>query len=307
MIEKAVDRAAIRESYPLIAPRIRRTPVLRWNGTTWLKLELTQHAGSFKTRGAFVNLLTRKIPAAGVAAASGGNHGVAVAYAAMKLGIPARIFVPTISSAAKIARIRSTGAELVVCGNDYADALAACEAHLAKSGALSVHAFDAAETMLGQGTVALEFEEQAPELDTVLVPVGGGGLIGGIAAWYGGGRTGVIGVEPELSPTLHRALEAGAPVDAPVGGIAADSLAPRRVGGRVFPICKAHVERVVLVSETDIRNAQQALWDGARIAAEPGGATAFAALNSGRYAPRADERVGIVISGGNTTAVDFSR
>jgi threonine dehydratase len=306
LLQKTIDRQTIAAVYPLIRPRIRRTPVLAWDARVTLKLELFQHAGSFKTRGAFANLLTRDIPKAGVVAASGGNHGAAVAYAAAKLGVPAKIFVPAISSPAKIARIRDFGADLVVGGAAYAEALAASEAWRAKSGALPVHAFDQAETMLGQGTVGLELEEQAPELDTILVAVGGGGLIGGIAAWYAG-RARVIGVEPEASPTLHDALAAGKPVDAPVGGLAADSLAPRRVGDSVFPIAKAHVARVVLVPDDAIRAAQIALWGGARVVAEPGGATAFAALQSGLYQPEADERVGVVVSGGNTVAVDFSR
>jgi threonine dehydratase len=270
-----------------------------------LKLELFQHSGSFKTRGAFTNLITRSIPAAGVVAASGGNHGTAVAYAAMSLGVPAKIFVPTVSAPAKIARIRSYGAELVVGGELYADALAASEAWVAQSGALPVHAFDQPETLLGQGTLALELEQQA-RLDTLLVAVGGGGLIGGIAAWHAG-RVRVIGVEPESAPTLFEALRAGRPVDAPAGGIAADSLAPKRVGALMFPIARAHVERVVLVSDDAIRRAQQALWESFRVVAEPGGAATAAALLSGAYLPAAGERVGIVLCGGNTTAVDFTR
>ena len=308
-----IDRAAIEKTHALIRPRVRLTPVLETSGADLgmppfpltLKLELMQHSGSFKARGAFTNLMTHAIPAAGVVAASGGNHGVAVAYAAMRLGVPARIFLPTVSSPAKIARIRGYGAELVVGGDLYADALAASEAWVARSGALPVHAFDQPETLLGQGTVALELEQQA-RLDTLLVPVGGGGLIGGIAAWYAG-RVRVIGVEPEAAPTLFEALRAGQPVDAPAGGIAADSLAPRRVGEVMFPIARAHVERVVLVSDDAIRRAQQAVWETFRVVAEPGSAVTAAALLSGAYVPAAGERVGIVLSGGNTTAVDFAR
>ena len=308
-----IDRAAIEKTHALIRPRVRLTPVLETSGADLglppfpltLKLELMQHSGSFKARGAFTNLMTRAIPAAGVVAASGGNHGVAVAYAAMRLGVPARIFLPTVSSPAKIARIRGYGAELVVGGDLYADALAASEAWVAQSGALPVHAFDQPETLLGQGTVALELEQQA-RLDTLLVPVGGGGLIGGIAAWYAG-RVRVVGVEPEAAPTLFAALRAGRPVDAPAGGIAADSLAPRRVGEVMFPIARAHVERVVLVSDDAIRRAQQAVWETFRVVAEPGSAVTAAALLSGAYVPAAGERVGIVLSGGNTTAVDFAR
>jgi threonine dehydratase len=302
----------------VIRPYVRVTPVAAVNGGDFglgafpitLKLELLQHSGSFKARGAFANLLTRKIPAGGVVAASGGNHGVAVAYAAMRLGVRAKIFVPTTSSPAKIARIRAYGAELEVVGQRYADALAASESWVERSGALPVHAFDQRETLLGQGTLGLELSEQAP-LDTVLVAVGGGGLIGGITAWYAGqagaGRTRVVGVEPELAPTLTDALKAGRPVDAPAGGIAADSLAPRRVGELMFPIARDHVAKVLLVSDDAIREAQEALWSATRIVAEPGGAAAFAALLSGSYTPSAGERVGVVICGGNSTAVDFGR
>lgn len=309
-----INRAAIERTYGLITPYIRVTPVVETSGADFglgafalaLKLELFQHAGSFKTRGAFTNLLTRAIPAAGVVAASGGNHGAAVAYAAMRLGVKARIFVPTVSSPAKISRIRGYGADLVVTGDRYADALAASQVWTVESGALPVHAFDQEETLLGQGTLALELGRQAPDLDTLLVSVGGGGLIGGIAAWCGG-RPRVIGVEPEAAPTLTRALEAGKPVDAPAGGVAADSLAPRRVGELMFPIARAHIARVLLVSDAAIRQAQDALWATLRVVAEPGGAAAFSALLSGAYAPAPGERVGVVVSGGNTTAVDFDR
>ncbi|MFL5091396.1 MAG: threonine/serine dehydratase [Xanthobacteraceae bacterium] len=309
-----IGRDDIAATEKLIRPHIRRTPVIEVDGADFgfpanplsFKLELTQHAGSFKARGAFTNLLMRQIPSAGVAAASGGNHGAAVAYAASKLGAPATIFVPSISSPAKIERIRGYGAELVIAGDRYADALAASETWVARSGALAIHAFDQVETLLGQGTVGLELEQQAPALDTLLVAVGGGGLIGGIAAWYAG-RIRIVGVEPEAAPTLTQALAAGHPVDAEAGGIAADSLAPRRVGEKVFPIAQAYVERVVLVADDAIRAAQDALWRTLRIVAEPGGAAAFAALLSGRYRPRPGERIGVLVSGGNTTAVDFSR
>jgi threonine dehydratase len=270
-----------------------------------LKLELFQHSGSFKARGAFTNLLARKVPAAGVVAASGGNHGAAVAYAAMRLGVPAKIFVPTVSSPAKVQRIREYGADLVVQGDRYADALAASEAWAGESGAMPVHAFDQYETMLGQGTLGMELSEQAPEIDTLLVSVGGGGLIAGIAAWYGG-RIKVVGVEPFASPTLTKAFEAGRPVDAEAGGLAADSLAPRRVGDQVFPLAKAYVHGTVLVTDEAIGRAQEALWRSLRVVAEPGGAAAFSALTSGAYQALAGERVGVIISGGNTTAVTFA-
>ena len=298
-----VNRARIAEIEKVIRPHVRRTPVIEAEGLT-LKLELLQHSGSFKARGAFANLLTRDVPGAGVVAASGGNHGAAVAYAAQKLGKPARIYVPTVSSPAKIERIRSYGADLVVTGERYADALAASEKWAAESGALQVHAFDQEAALLGQGTVGLELEEQAPDLDTLLVAVGGGGLIGGIAAWYEK-RIRLIGVEPRLAPTLSNALQAGRPVDAPAGGIAADSLAPKRVGELMFPLAQKYVERVVLVEDDAIRAAHRALWESLRIASEPGGAAAYAALLAGQYKPESDERVGVLVCGGNTTAVKF--
>ena len=272
------------------------------------KLELLQHTGSFKPRGAFTNLLQRQVPKAGVVAASGGNHGAAVAFAAMRLGIPAKIFVPTVASASKIQLIKDCGADVVVGGDWYADALAASGEWVESTGAMAVHAYDQPETILGQGTVATELEAQAPGLDTLLVAVGGGGLLGGIATWYAGRRSiRLIAVEPDQAPTLTRALAAGRPVDAEAGGIAADSLAPRRVGELMFPLAQRHVEKVVLVTDDDIRRAQQELWRVLRVVAEPGGAAAFAALLSGGYQPRAGERVGVIVCGGNTTAVDFSR
>ena len=309
-----IGRDGIAEVEPLIRPYIRRTPVVETEAADFglsgspiaFKLELFQHAGSFKSRGAFANLLRRRVPKAGVVAASGGNHGAAVASAAKRLGVPAKIFVPRVSSPAKIERIRETGADLTIVGDRYAEALAASERWASESGALAIHAFDQPETILGQGTLALELSAQTPELDTVLVGVGGGGLIAGIAAWYQG-QVRVVGVEPEAAPTLTRAFEAGRPIDAPTGSIAADSLAPARVGELVFPIARRWVERVVLVSDDDIRRAQLALWKILRVVAEPGGAAAFAALLSRRYEPKAGERVGIVVSGGNTAAVDFTR
>ena len=312
-MSSTVGRREIEAIREVIRPYVRVTPVVEVRGgevgvgdfLIVLKLELLQHSGSFKARGAFANLLTRTIPPAGVVAASGGNHGAAVAYAAMRLGVPAKIFVPTVSSRAKVDRIRAYGADLAIVGERYADALAASEAWVERTSALAVHAFDQPETLLGQGTLGMEFAEQAA-LDAVLVSVGGGGLLGGVAAWYAGAVT-VVGVEPESAPTLTEALKAGRPVDAPAGGIAADSLAPRRVGELMFPIARAHVARVALVSDEAIRRAQDVLWSAVRIVAEPGGAAAFAAVLSGAYTPAAGERVGVVVSGGNSTAVDFSR
>lgn len=309
---KDINPERITEASVLVRPYIRRTPIIEVDARDFglppahifLKLESLQHSGSFKARGAFANLLSRKIPEAGVVAASGGNHGVAVAFAAKVLGKRARIFVPNVASQEKIDRIRSYGAELVVGGERYADALAASEKWASESGALTVHAYDQVETMLGQGTLALEFEEQCPRLDALLVAVGGGGLIGGVATWYEN-RVRVVGVEPEAAPTLTRALAAGAPVDSPAGGIAADSLAPKRVGELMLPLAQSYVNRVLLVTDDAIQEAQIALWKVLRIVAEPGGAAAFAALLSGRYELKAGERVGVVICGGNTTAVTF--
>jgi threonine dehydratase len=309
-------REQIAAAHRLIRSHIRRTPVVEVDSADFglspsvrlsLKLELLQHTGSFKPRGAFTNLLQRKVPAAGVVAASGGNHGAAVAFAAMRLGIPAKIFVPTVASASKIQLIKDCGADVVVGGDRYADALAASELWVESSGAMPVHAYDQPETILGQGTVALELEEQAPELDTLLVAVGGGGLLGGTAAWYAGSSRmpRLIGVEPDQAPTLTMALAAGRPVDAKAGGIAADSLAPRRVGELMLPLAQRYVEQVVLVSDDAIVRAQQTLWRILRIVAEPGGAAAFAALLTGGYQPSPGERIGVVLCGGNTTAVSF--
>jgi threonine dehydratase len=314
MDRNAIDQKKIAQTYELIRPFVRRTPVVEIDGGDFgldgisitLKLEMLQHSGSFKARGAFTNLLMREVPPAGVVAASGGNHGAAVAFAAMKLEKPARIFVPHIASPSKLERIRGYGADLVVTGELYADALAASQEWAQQSGAMVVHAYDQIETLLGQGTVGLELEEQAPKLDSLLVAVGGGGLIGGIASWYSG-RLKVVGVEPETAPTLTRALQAGHPVDTEAGGIAADSLAPKRVGELMFPIARTHVDCVLLVSDEVIQNAQEMLWKVLRMVAEPGGAAALGALLSRQYQPKPGERVGVILCGANTTAVDFSR
>jgi threonine dehydratase len=303
----AVTRAAVAAVEPLIRPYVRRTPVLAVDradfglppGPLLLKLEQLQHSGSFKARGAFANLLLRDVPAAGVVAASGGNHGTAVAYAARMRGVPARIFVPTVSAPAKIARIRGYGADLVVTGATYADALAASLAWSASSEALVVHAFDQVETMVGAGTLGLELSEQVERADTVLVGVGGGGLLAGMAAWYAG-RARLVGVEPVGAPTLTRALAAGRPVDSPAGSIAVDSLAPRQVGRLSFPLLREFVSDVLLVTDDGIRQAQQALWDTTRLVAEPGGCAALAAVLSGQYEPAAGETVAVVVSGANT-------
>ena len=305
-----LSRERIQATEKTIRPHIRRTPIVEIDGADIgldanqivLKLELLQHAGSFKARGAFTNLLTREVPPAGVVAASGGNHGAAVAYAAMKLAKPATIFVPSVASKAKQERIRGFGAELVITGDRYAESLEASEKWTVQSGALPIHAYEGTETLLGQATLGLELEEQDPRIDSLLVAVGGGGLIGGVAAWYQN-RIKVVSVEPTEAPTLHLALNAGRPVDSPAGGIAADSLAPRQVGQQMFPIAQQFVSESILVSDEEILEAQKRLWQSARIIAEPGGAAAFAGLLSGRYKPKPGERVGVIVCGGNTEAV----
>lgn len=293
-----IEAAALR-----IAPHVRVTPVLETEAAAFgtavaLKLECLQHAGSFKPRGAFNRILSAAVPAAGVIAASGGNHGMAVAFAARALGCRAEIFVPEIATPVKQQRLRELGAVLTVTGRDYAEAFAACEARQRDSGALLVHAYDQPEVLAGQGTTAREFQAQSPGLDTVLVAVGGGGFAGGMAAWFQG-RVRVVAVEPETSCALHAALEAGAPVDVPVSGIAADSLGARRIGTLAFDVARRYVARTVLVSDTAIREAQRALWREVRVAAEPGGATALAALISGAYRPAPGERLGVLVCGAN--------
>jgi threonine dehydratase len=302
-----VTREKIAAIEARIRPYIRRTPVVDpdGDGKRIFKLELLQHSGSFKARGAFTNLLTRKVPKAGVVAASGGNHGAAVAYAAQKLGQAARIYVPTVSSPAKIDRIRSYGAELVVTGERYADALAASEKWAAESGALQVHAYDQEGALLGQGTVGMEFEAQAPWLDTLLVAVGGGGLIAGVAAALH--RTAkVVAVEPENCPSLHAALAAGGPVDVPVSGVAADSLGARRVGAIAYHTAVATGTPSILVEDRAIVEARRRLWDDYRIAVEHGTAAAYAALTSGAYRPAPGERVVVLLCGANTDPSDLA-
>lgn len=297
-----IERKSVAEAARRISPYIRHTPVV-WDDIAGfnvaLKLELHQHAGSFKPRGAFNRLLSAEIPPAGVIAASGGNHGAAVAYAARQLGLRAEIFVPSATPDAKVRRIASYNAVVVQGGATYAEALEASRVRQSETGALEVHAYDHPDILAGQGTVGREFEMDAPDLTHVLVATGGGGLIGGIAAWYAG-STGVVSVEPEGCPTLHNALLAGYPVDAPVGGLAADSLGARRVGAEMFPIARQFLSRAVLVTDEAVLDAQHLLWDRFRIVAEPGGAVATAALLSGRFVPPPGARVGVVVCGGNT-------
>jgi threonine dehydratase len=291
-----------------IAGRVRTTPVLRLEpgafdlrGEIVLKLEHVQHTGSFKPRGAFNKLLSGPVPDAGVIAASGGNFGLAVAYAARELGHRAEVFVPASSPAVKAERIRATGAEVTIVDGYYDDAQAACDARREQIGALAMHPFDQPEVVAGQGTIGAELSEQVRDAETVLVAVGGGGLIGGIAAWYEG-RTRVVGVEPDACPTLSEALRVGRPTPVEVGGYAADSLGTRRAGEIAFALASRFVEHVLLVPDDAIRDAQRALWERTRIVAEPGGAAAFAALLTGRYRPDPDERVVVIVCGANTDA-----
>jgi threonine dehydratase len=296
------DRHQIAEAARRVARYVRHTPVLQDQiagfGVT-LKLELLQHAGSFKPRGAFNRILSSDMPDSGVIAASGGNHGAAVAYAARVLGLRAEIFVPATTPRAKVERIASYGARVVQLGETYADAFMESRLRQAETGALEIHAYDQEDVVAGQGTVGRELETDAPGLTHVLVATGGGGLIGGIAAWYAGSAA-VVSVEPEGCPTLHNALLAAQPVDAPVGGLAADSLGARRVGGLMFPLAQAFVQQAVLVPDDAIAAAQRLLWEQYRLIAEPGGATALAGLLSGRFVPPAGARVGVVVCGGNT-------
>ncbi|NLH80639.1 MAG: threonine/serine dehydratase [Phyllobacteriaceae bacterium] len=303
---EALSPAAVEAAEARIRPHVRRTPGMMVEGAAFgladrvhLKLELFQHTGSFKARGAFNNLLARAVPDVGVTAASGGNHGAAVAYAAACLGHRARIFVPTVSSQVKIARIRAYGADVVVAGDRYADAAVLSEAWARESGALMVHPYDSPYTIAGQGTVAREWEEDAVDgLDTVLIAAGGGGLVAGAALWFHG-RTRVVAVEPQGSCALHAARRAGRPVDVETESIAVDSLGAKRVGELVHQIAEAFVDDVVLVPDSAIVEAQRRLWTKLRIAAEPGGATALAALLAGRWTPKPGERVGVLVCGGN--------
>ena len=301
-----IERADIERAADRIGGLVRKTPVLLVDGGAFgvegpltLKLEQLQHSGSFKARGAFNRLLSAPVGPSGVVAASGGNHGAAVAYAARQLGHRAEVFVPEISSPAKVRFIEGYGAAVTVVGKNYAEALEASTVRAEESGAVVVHAYDQPEVVAGQGTLGREIEGQAPELDTVLVAVGGAGLIGGVAGWYRGG-TRVVGVEPGAAPSLYSALEAGGPVDVETGGLAADSLGARRVGRVGFSVARRFVERVVLVDEVPIREAQRHLWESARLIVEPGGAVALAALLSGSYRPEPGERVGVVLCGANT-------
>jgi threonine dehydratase len=306
-----ISRTEIQNAARRIAMHVRRTPVMALeenafgvDAKIFFKLECLQHTGSFKPRGAFNCILSSTVPAVGVIAASGGNHGAAVAYAAHKLSHKAEIFVPVITPPNKIDRLRQYGATINVTGNNYSEALAASRERAAETGAVPIHAYDDPHVLAGQGTMAMEFEEQVRGLDSVLIAVGGGGLIGGAAAWYQD-RIRVIAVEPERAPTLHNSLAAGQVVEVETGGVAADSLGARRAGELMFPIAQKFVSQSLLVTDEQIVNAQKLLWQNLRLIAEPGGATALAALISGVYKPHAGERVGVVLCGSNAELSKF--
>lgn len=300
-------REKISKASERISPYVRKTPTMAISGDDFgletpvnLKLELLQVSGSFKPRGAFNTILSCDVHPSRIVAASGGNHGAAVAYAANKLRIPSTIFVPKISSPAKTSKIASYGAELQIVGNEYSESLAACKAFQSSTNAMDVHAFATQEAIAGQGTVAKEWLEQEPDLDTLLVAVGGGGLISGIAAWYQN-RVKIIGVEPAGAPTLSQALKNGKPVNVSVNSIAADSLGARITGDVNYQICKKYVDTVITIDDNSITNSQRRLLYKYSLVVEPGGATAFAALLSGAYSPARDERVGVLVCGSNVT------
>ena len=305
MNERVIGRADIEAANRRIRPYVRRTPVLELGPGAFdlacrvtLKLELMQHTGSFKPRGAFNKILSSDVPDAGVIAASGGNFGLAVSFAARALGYRAEVFVPSNSPKVKAERIRALGGDVTVVEGWYDEALEASHGREQETGALVMHAYDQPEVVAGQGTIGLELADQVHDADTVLVAIGGGGLIGGVAGWYEG-RTRVVGVEPEASRSMAAALAAGEPVDVEYGGYAADSLGTRRAGEISFAIVSKYVERVVLVPDEAIRDAQRRLWHEVRVFAEPGGAAALAALLAKVYVPEPDEHVIVLVCGAN--------
>lgn len=300
-----ISRSDVELAAGRIASYARQTPLLHLEmgafglpGQLTLKLELLQHSGSFKARGAYNLLLSRPVPPVGVVAASGGNFGLAIAHAARRLGHRAVVFVPKVTPEAKRVKLRALGAEVVIAGDFYADALEASLLQARDTGALFAHAYDQPEVVAGQGTCARELEGQCPDVETVLVAVGGGGLIGGTATWFQG-RVRVVSVESERTPTLAAALRAGQPVDVEVGGVAADSLGARRIGEQGFEAARRWVDRAILVSDDAILAAQKALWDEVKVLCEPGSAAPLAALLTGAYVPEPDERVAVVVCGGN--------
>lgn len=303
-----INRTDVDEAAQRIAGLTRLTPVLeadrgQYQGPVWFKCEFLQHTGSFKARGALNRILASQergeLTPAGIVVASGGNAGLANAYAAARLGVPATVFVPAAAPAVKVAKLRDIGAAVVQGGAEYAVAYEAAVAHAAGTGAVYCHAYDQPEIAAGAGTVGLELLDQVPGVDTVLVAVGGGGLMAGIAAAVEG-RAKVVAVEPEGAPTLHTALRAGSPVDVAVSGVAADSLGARSVGAIGFAVAVRAGVDSVLVTDADIIAARSALWNGYRIVVEHGAAAAYAALLSGAYVPGPDERVAVVLCGANT-------
>jgi threonine dehydratase len=308
MISRSQIESALRTFDASQRHFLHQTPLFKLPGAAlgidcaqvWLKLEQLQTSGSFKARGMLNRLLSNTIPPSGVIVASGGNAGIATAAAAKMLGVPCEVFVPTISSPAKQARLKALGATLHVSGSAYAEALAACLERQRLTGALLTHAYDQAEVVIGAGTLASEIDRQAGAApSSVLVSVGGGGLIAGIASWYAGTATNVIALEPELAPTLHAARAAGEPVDVSVSGIAADALGAKRIGNISWGITQQHVKQSLLLSDESIRAAQLWLWQHLQIAAEPSAALGLAALQTGRFRPRKDETVCLVICGAN--------
>jgi len=310
MLIPMIDRAAISAAHQRLSGQpdfLRATPLMRLGGAAlgvdckevWLKLEHLQIGGSFKARGMLNRLLSQPLPSSGVIIASGGNAGIATAAAAQALGARCEVFVPEVSPEAKRARLRSLGAEVVVHGASYSEALQACLERQEATGALLTHAYDQPEVVAGAGTLALEMEAQGGALpDSLLVSVGGGGLIGGVAAWVAG-RAEVVALEPERAPTLHAARQAGAPVDVEVGGVAADSLGARRIGAIAWEVAQRHVQRSLLVSDEAIRDAQRWLWRELKLAVEPAAALGLAALHSGVYRPGPQETVGLILCGAN--------
>jgi threonine dehydratase len=312
-VTEPVTRDDVEAAQRRLDGRVRRTPVLVTSPgdlgldlEVRLKLEVLQHTGSFKARGALHLLLAREVPAGGVVAASGGNFGLAIAWAAQQLGHPAHVFVPDSSPPAKVDRLRTHGAEVHVVPGTYQQALDASREHLERHGGLAAHAYDQPEVVAGQGTAAAELAAQAPDLDTVLVAVGGGGLLGGVAAWYGD-RMRVVAVETEGTPTLHRALAEGRPVDVAPEGLCVSSLGATRIGDLGFAAARRWVDASLLVADVAVREAQYRLWDACRLAAEPGGVTALAALTSGAYEPEPGERVGVLVCGANVDPAEVVR
>jgi threonine dehydratase len=303
-VRDVITRSDVEAAARRVAGHVRRTPVAEIGGVSF-KLEFLQHGGSFKARGAFNRVLSGEVPAAGVLAASGGNHGLAVAHAAASLGIPAEVYVPENAPAVKVAALHALGAKVVHHGSEYAEAYAQALTRAATSGALFCHAYDQPEVAAGQGTLGLELLEQTGGVDTIVLAVGGGGLLAGVSAAVEG-RARVVGVEPASIPTLHTALAAGGPVDVPVSGVAADSLGARRLGAIAYEVATRTGVRSVLVSDEDIVAARRWVWEQTRLVVEHAAGAAVAALRTGAYRPEPGERVAVVLCGANTNPADLA-